>query len=171
MGWSRTDFPDHEGYIVGLVRDTVRQDWRELGYRERWREAEQIAAQARDAQREKTGAGRSAAIAAGRLYRELVTKYFAERAIAAHPPERTIYHVQVACECGWRSPRMTAPIGTTFAPWTVDLPDSLGMASRDFEGRALKLWQAHMDDVAQVDDVAGVLLGLAKPRGAGEARP
>lgn len=37
----------------------------------------------------------------------------------AHRGEIDVSHVQVACDCGWRSQRLVAPIGTTWAPCSV----------------------------------------------------
>ena len=37
----------------------------------------------------------------------------------AHRGEFHVSHVQVACSCGWRSERLVAPLGTTWAPCSV----------------------------------------------------
>ena len=44
--------------------------------------------------------------------------------------------VQVGCTCGWRSPRMDAPIGACWWPAYVDAPEHFQEACR-------KDWRAH----------------------------
>ncbi len=44
--------------------------------------------------------------------------------------------VQVGCECGWRSPRMDAPIGACYWPSYVDAPEW-------FTDQARTIWRAH----------------------------
>lgn len=59
------------------------------------------------------------------------------RADAAPKRELAARVVQVACECGWRSPRIDAPYGVTWAPFTVDAPEP-------FEEEAADMWREHI---------------------------
>jgi hypothetical protein len=52
--------------------------------------------------------------------------------------EQSIAVVQVGCDCGWRSPRMHAPFGTSFAPFVTILKDEA------FEERCRELWHEHV---------------------------
>lgn len=52
--------------------------------------------------------------------------------------ERPLALVQVACDCGWRSPRLPALPGTRWAPCTVSAPASL-------ESAAIALWREHVE--------------------------
>lgn len=52
--------------------------------------------------------------------------------------------VQVGCDCGWRSARLVPPLGTSWAPFTVQLPrDAHGRA---FETAARAAWRRHLVD-------------------------
>ncbi len=57
---------------------------------------------------------------------------------------RNVDYVQVACDCGWRSERMFAPLGTYWAPCCTELP-----ATFDFEKAAddvvWSMWKSHVD--------------------------
>lgn len=50
-----------------------------------------------------------------------------------------VFFVQVACECGWRSPFMVCPPGTCYFP-LVDLP-------KDYEDAAGAIWGHHVDSL------------------------
>jgi hypothetical protein len=61
--------------------------------------------------------------------------------------------VQVECECGWRSPRLRAPMHTTWAPCIV----LIGTTFReDFEAFAEALWTEHCRAAAEHTIVNGV---------------
>lgn len=45
--------------------------------------------------------------------------------------------VQVGCECGWRSPRLEAPVGTVWVPFSVFAPEW-------FEDEARVYWREHV---------------------------
>lgn len=70
-----------------------------------------------------------------------------------------IRRIGVGCECGWRSPVVVSPFGTTYVPHCVSLPE------RDearYEEMAVKLWRRHVDecgtcamDPASLFDLAG----------------
>ena len=47
-------------------------------------------------------------------------------------------HVQVGCDCGWRSPRLAAPSSTRWRPSAVEAP-------LRFEEHARLLWHEHID--------------------------
>ena len=47
-------------------------------------------------------------------------------------------HVQSACECGWRSPRLAAPFGTRWSPYSVEVPP-------DFRDACAERWRTHID--------------------------
>lgn len=50
-----------------------------------------------------------------------------------------VYRVQVACECGWRSPLLIVPLGATWTPCSIELD------ARD-EAAAYDLWRRfHVD--------------------------
>jgi hypothetical protein len=49
--------------------------------------------------------------------------------------------VQVGCDCGWRSPRLVAPVGTVWAPCSVFFPDA------GFDDAAHDLWREHHIDL------------------------
>lgn len=59
---------------------------------------------------------------------------------------RDVRHVQVACDCGWRSQRLLAPLGTYWAPCCTELPAPLG--ALDYEDAAWRLWRTHMDGLS-----------------------
>lgn len=46
--------------------------------------------------------------------------------------------VQVGCECGWRSSRITAPPTTVWVPFSVFAPQS-------FEDECRELWREHLE--------------------------
>lgn len=50
-----------------------------------------------------------------------------------HRGEFEVSHVQVACECGWRSERLVAPLGTTWAPCSV-------MTTSEVDDVAYSIW-------------------------------
>lgn len=78
-------------------------------------------------------------------WRELGNQYDRERAWREKGIKLT--HVQVACECGWRSPRFLAPLGTEWHPSTVELP---GWDERT-EEQAAGIWGKHADECAGVE--------------------
>lgn len=85
MGWHNEEHPEHEGYLVGLVK---------VDYRFRELESED-----------------------GNVER--------------------VEYVQMACSCGWRSPRLAAPYDTKFSP-------SIVLASEALDELGLLLWQEHV---------------------------
>jgi hypothetical protein len=52
--------------------------------------------------------------------------------------------LQVACECGWRSARFMAPVGTAYAPHMIFLSDH---SDADLREVAAELWTKHLGDV------------------------
>lgn len=62
----------------------------------------------------------------------------------AQRARRDVAHVQVACECGWRSERLLAPLGTYWAPCCVMLPTTF---DHDLAGDEVtyRMWRAHID--------------------------
>lgn len=67
---------------------------------------------------------------------------------------RPIRFVQVACECGWRSPRLFAPVGSTWSSNHVEIPqDSPPSPMRPqgvdhpIENAAIAMWQAHTREI------------------------
>lgn len=59
-----------------------------------------------------------------------------------------VTYVQVGCECGWRSPRLIAPLGTRFAPCFVDFPTRHGQRDDLYHDTAADLWSIHMDQMS-----------------------
>lgn len=65
----------------------------------------------------------------------------------------TVLHMQVGCDCGWRSPRMPAPPSATWHPCILCVDDAT-------EERCRLLWRRHLraelglglDDDLLVDD-------------------
>ena len=53
-------------------------------------------------------------------------------------------HVQVACECGWRSQRLLAPLGTEWIPNLVLLGEPGGGEQND--DAAYAIWRRHVED-------------------------
>jgi hypothetical protein len=57
--------------------------------------------------------------------------------------------IQIGCECGWRSQRLTAPLGTAWAPCCVFFPgrsDSIFETPEMWEDLAAAIWATgHMD--------------------------
>lgn len=52
-----------------------------------------------------------------------------------------VREVRVACECGWRSPKLRAPLGTKWRPWCLTVP------SDEAEDVARELWKQHVDNL------------------------
>lgn len=74
--------------------------------------------------------------------------------------------VQVGCDCGWRSMRMHAPLGTTWRPHSVWLPAA---AEEPFEALALELWTGHVREhggIKLYDTLSGPVASTTT-RGAG----
>jgi hypothetical protein len=90
MGWLHDDFPDHEGYLVGVV-------------------------------------------ASGHGYRELGAPSDREARLGVDA-------LQVGCECGWRSRRYHAPLGTRWFPFMVELPKN----REKLEDAARAVWIEHL---------------------------
>lgn len=57
--------------------------------------------------------------------------------------ERSVEALQVACDCGWRSARFSAPPGTTWLPFSVQLP---AYARDAIESISVELWRCHLSD-------------------------
>lgn len=76
--------------------------------------------------------------------------------------DQEISHVQVGCECGWRSPRMIAPIGTRWAPCIVLFPERHG---EDHDFAAADIWSEHIDDLCH-DSPGELLQRVRRRRGA-----
>lgn len=53
-----------------------------------------------------------------------------------------VRHVQVACECGWRSRVFLAPPGTTWSPYTISTTERA-------EEHARQLWHQHSIETAE----------------------
>ena len=58
-----------------------------------------------------------------------------------------LIQVQVACDCGWRSRRMTAPLGAYWAPCIVIFP------REEHEDAARSIWEDHRRDVGSRSDL------------------
>jgi hypothetical protein len=67
----------------------------------------------------------------GSLWRELRYPHDSE-------PRGAVSTIQVGCDCGWRSPRMTAPKGAHWQPFAVG-----GLSDGD-RSRLAELWERHM---------------------------
>lgn len=100
---------------------------------------------------------------AGREWRDLRVHPADEAGMRKHDGCR-IEVVQVACDCGWRSPRIHAPLGTTWRPCMVVLPAGAGVEA-EFERFALELWQAHMREAFAIEARDGVALCRRDPQG------
>lgn len=110
MGWLRDDQPDHEGWVVAVVRDDGR--WRELQYGD---------------------------------------------------VEQEISYVQIGCECGWRSPRLVAPLDTRWSPCMVVFPSWSSIEPDElYDDAAADLWDHHI--AVDVDPKTPRALVLAPPR-------
>lgn len=68
-----------------------------------------------------------------------------DRAIPTDEHGYKVQHrLQVGCECGWRSERFVAPLGTDWAPCSVVLPDE------ETEDAAALYWsEMHMDRLSE----------------------
>ncbi len=108
MGWCHDDAASHEGYLVAVVSDD--DGWFLGPVPGRMRE---LASRAH-----LYGAGKTAAHAL--IAREILH----------------IRYVKAACSCGWRSPLLHAPDGTSWMPSIVCAPPW-------FEDAARALWLAH----------------------------
>ncbi len=67
----------------------------------------------------------------GSLWREI---YYPDNAV-----REQLDAVCIGCDCGWRSPRLLAPFGTSYHPFAVT-------ASEWFEEQARALWRKHVRD-------------------------
>lgn len=56
------------------------------------------------------------------------------------------FQVQVACDCGWRSRRYTAPVSAEWSPCIVIMDER-------FEDAAYRLWLQHRNDVGSSGDL------------------
>lgn len=87
--------------------------------------------------------------------------------------ERRVYvpRFAVACTCGWRSPQCVAPLGTTWSPYIILLPDR---DEERYETAARLLWHAHLSecrgvksDPASIFDLVEALIPPGFRQGAG----
>lgn len=73
--------------------------------------------------------------------------------------------VQVACDCGWRTQRLVAPVGTTWAPCSVNiggLGDAMTASQRDdWEEAGRALWTAHMATINGKDALGDTRWAIA----------
>lgn len=58
--------------------------------------------------------------------------------------------VQMGCSCGWRSPRLVAPVGTLYFPSIVDAPQA-------FEDECAARWHEHLQQEASQERVFQLL--------------
>lgn len=61
--------------------------------------------------------------------------------LGSHPDDQSevvVQAVQMGCECGWRSPRICAPSGTTWFPSVV-------CAHQEFEAYMQQFWKEHLE--------------------------
>lgn len=65
------------------------------------------------------------------------------RDLTAGDPEQSVSYVQVVCSCGWRTPRLHAPLGTMWRPCTVEFDCFYD----EYEDAGYQLWADHMDQV------------------------
>jgi hypothetical protein len=123
MGWFRDD-PAHEGYVVGLVEEEVEFIYPNLPRRQPHH---------------------------SKHLRELTYSRDHDREV----PEGglRVATFQVACECGWRSPRFVAPFRARWLPYSLELGDE------GLEDAARELWGAHYDDEQQ-----GAAKGLTRSK-------
>ncbi|WP_437804525.1 hypothetical protein [Sorangium sp. So ce693] len=54
--------------------------------------------------------------------------------------KRPVSSLLVACDCGWRSPRLVAPMGSMWFPFIVEIPER-------YRERAHELWRRHFDSL------------------------
>lgn len=59
-------------------------------------------------------------------------------------PPLLVLCVQVACECGWRSPRIRAPRGVVWSPWNVTIASPLQ------EEQMRELWRSHLANSSEL---------------------
>ncbi len=57
-----------------------------------------------------------------------------------------ITHLQVACDCGWRSPRLVAPLHTRWHPFYVEFYDE------HYEEQAANIWDEHIEQWKDRED-------------------
>jgi len=55
-------------------------------------------------------------------------------------PIARVDQVQIACDCGWRSPVFTAPVGTDYFPSCTTLG-----GGEDSEAAAYAIWREHVE--------------------------
>lgn len=67
-----------------------------------------------------------------------------ERGHAVDKPQR-VWVLQVACDCGWRSARLSAPYQTEWAPSMVFLESNA--SAHAFEDAARELWTRHTVEI------------------------
>lgn len=140
MGWFVDGALGHEGYVVGIVPAGYLPDFKRVR------------------------GGRFECLAPGcgaRWQEELAARFHQEsehrpshhwRELSGDEPERPVFFFQVACECGWRSPRMHAPMAARWTPSIVLLGSDL------IEEAAAELWRRHANEMASEQLRRGTLL-------------
>jgi hypothetical protein len=129
MGW-QSECGTHEGYLVGLVFDDQGVFAGKAGY---------------PTEQDDDGAG----YRSGRM-RELGGGADDEHTVP-------LRFLKVACDCGWRSPLVRAPVGTEWYPSSV-------LADEKFRDRCGDLWQQHVNESGRANDGGYLLAELLGAR-------
>ena len=82
---------------------------------------------------------------------------FRELSYSRSDKEQQVNWIQIGCECGWRTQRFHAPLGTSYFPHTIFLRD------KQVEDEARAIWQNH---VKECEPPPGSKLSHLSTRGA-----
>ncbi len=134
MGWLHDRYPEHEGYVVGLVpvepeaakaaaapelhgAEISREEWHQY---------------------------------VNRYGRPIWWRELSGRGASGTPDDaQPVREIQVGCDCGWRSRRFFAPPGTRYSPSIVSFPDEGNEVG--FEDYARRVWRRHCEDSARAE--------------------
>jgi len=160
MGWFNDDFPGHDGYMVGVEHDAEHGDYREFSRQslpDGWKDV--ILAERDRLQRVPSSVPIATEISPTILVSAEGCSATSAESVDLAPsrsPTRCadltvpLRFVAMGCECGWRSPRLHAPMGLVYVAFEVEFEsatDGKDLEKKrhdDFEKSMIALWAAHL---------------------------